>query len=113
MAYDPELAERIRSYLFNIPDILVEEKKMFGGLAFMVNGKMCVNASKDRLMCRFDPSREQEISHKTGYQEVIMKGRVYRGYCYVQPEGFEDEKDFKFWIELCLDFNAQAKSSKK
>jgi len=113
MAYNPHTASRVRDYLEKFPNILIEEKKMFGGLAFMVNGKMCVNVSGDNLMCRFDPDRREELSHKTGYQKMIMRGREYEGYCYVNPDGYEHDKDFKFWVDLCLDFNDTAKSSKK
>ena len=68
MAYDPQLTDRIRNYLQGIPDMKVEEKKMFGGLAFMINGKMYVNASgSKRLMCRFDPERQIEIQKKKGF----------------------------------------------
>jgi hypothetical protein len=65
MAYDMQLAERIRNYLKEIPRLKVEEKKMFRGLTFMVNGKMCVSASGENLMCRFDPGLQQEVSKKT------------------------------------------------
>ena len=101
MAYNEKLAEKIRNTLSEIPN--VEEKKMFGGLAFLVNDKMC----------RFDPKLEDKISKKKGYQKVIMKGRIFKGYCYVEPEGFKSKKDFEFWVNLCLDFNNEAKSSKK
>lgn len=56
MPYDEKLADRVRKYLKQIPRIQIEEKKMFGGLAFMVNGKMCINVSGENLMCRFDPA---------------------------------------------------------
>ncbi len=86
---------------------------MFGGLAFMINGKMCINVSGENLMCRFDPNQQDEISGKLGYQTMVMKGREYKGYCYVKPVGFKAQKDFECWIDLCLAFNKQAKSSKK
>jgi TfoX/Sxy family transcriptional regulator of competence genes len=113
MPYDNKLAERVRKYLNNCPGFKLEEKKMFGGLAFMVNGKMCVNVSGDKLMCRFEPALKDEVEKKPGYQPMFMKGREYKGYCYVQPEGFETEKDFEYWVNLCIDFNEKAKSSKK
>ncbi|MCX2680844.1 TfoX/Sxy family protein [Galbibacter sp. EGI 63066] len=113
MAYDTKLADRIREYLVKFPNLKVEEKKMFGGLAFMVNGKMCVNVSGENLMCRFDPKLTQDIAKKRGYMPVIMKGREYEGYCYVELIGFKNNKDFEFWVELCLSFNDKAKSSKK
>lgn len=113
MAYNTKLADRVRQYLVHVPNIQTEEKKMFGGLAFMVNGKMCVNVSGENLMCRFDPSLQAEISKRKGFQTMIMKGKEYKGYCYVSPEGIKTENDFEYWIELCLSFNNQAKSSKK
>lgn len=85
---------------------------MFGGLAFMVNGKMCINVSGERLMCRFDPKHADEISSKAGFQPMYMKGKLYDGYCYVDPEGFKKKSDFEYWVQLCLDFNDKAKSSK-
>jgi hypothetical protein len=113
MAYDEKLAERVRQYLDHFPQLKIEAKKMFGGLALMVNGKMCVNISGENLMCRFDPSRLEEVSGRKGFQKVIMKGREYKGYCYVSPDGFKAENDFKYWIDLCLAFNERARSSKK
>ena len=111
MAYNEKLADRIRGNLSKIPN--VEEKKMFGGLAFMVKDKMCINVSGENLMCRFDPELEDTISKKKGYQKVIMKGKEFKGYCYVEPAGYKTKKQFYFWINLCLDFNKVAKSSKQ
>ena len=113
MAYDIKLAERVRDYLKAIPGIQIEEKKMFRGLTFMVNGKMCVNVSGENLMCRFDPVLQDELSNKPGFREMIMKDSVYKGYCYISPEGIKTKKNFEFWINLCLAFNKRAKASKK
>ncbi len=113
MPYDTKLADRIREYLKTIPKIKIEEKKMFRGLTFMMNGKMCVSVSGENLMCRFDPALQDELSEKNGFQEMIMKDRVYKGYCYISPDGIKTKKNFEFWINLCLDFNKRAKSSKK
>lgn len=113
MAYNMKLADRIREYLAQIPDLRIEEKKMFSGLAFMINGKMCINVSGANLMCRFDPALQEEIEKKKGFKTMVMKGKALKGYCYVEPEGFKLNKDFKYWMELCLDFNAKAKSSQK
>lgn len=113
MAYDLDVAKRVREYLENIPNIEVREQKMIGGLAFMVNDKMCINVSEDQLMCRFDPDLTKEIAERTGVLPMIMKGKEYKGYCYVEPIGFKNKNDFEFWMNLCLDFNERAKSSKK
>ena len=113
MVYDTKLADRIREYLAEIPNLKIEVKKMFRGLTFMVNGKMCVNVSGKNLMCRFDPVLQDELSDKIGFQTMVMKGREYKGYCYVSPDGIKTKKNFEFWLNLCLDFNKRAKSSKK
>jgi len=105
MAYDIELAQQVRAYLKSVPDIAVEEKKMFGGLAFLINDKMCVNVSGDSLMCRFDPEQIKTVSQRKGYRPMIMKGKNLPGYCYVGPEGFAEADDFSYWLELCLAFN--------
>ncbi len=113
MAYDIKLADRVREYLSRLPEMKVEERKMFGGLAFMINGKMCVKVSRERLMCRFDPLLTDEIAGKVGFLPMIMGGKEYKGYCYVEPEGFRERKSFEYWMNLCLSFNDRAKASKR
>lgn len=113
MPYSTKLAERVRTYLDAVPKIKVQEKEMFRGLAFLVNGKMCVNVSGDNLMCRFNPELEDEVVERTGFQPMIMKGKQLRGYCYVGEEGYKSKANFEYWLNLCLDFNEKAKSSKK
>ena len=113
MAYNEKLADRVREALSEVPKIKVEEKRMFRGLAFMVNGKMCVNVSGDELMCRFDPDQQESLSERPGFKTMVMKGREYRGFGYVSEEGFKRKKDFDFWVGVCLKFNGKAKASKK
>lgn len=112
MAYDTKLADRVRAYLVEIPNLKVEEKLMFGGLAFMVNGKMSINVSQDNLMCRFDPALQNVIADKKGYHPMIMKGKEYKGYCYISPEGIETKQDFEYFVNVCLEFNERAKLSR-
>ncbi|AZA51058.1 TfoX family protein [Chryseobacterium carnipullorum] len=113
MAYNIELADRVRERLSEISDLEIKEKKMFSGLAFLVNDKMCINISHDNLMCRYDPDLEEEVSEKIGFLPMIMKGKQLKGYCYVEPIGFQKQADFEFWIKIGLDYNAIAKASKK
>jgi hypothetical protein len=113
MAYNLQLADRIREFLVDRPHLVIEEKEMFRGLTFMINGKMCVSVSDDNLMCRFDPALQEELANRKGYQPMRMKNREYRGYCYVSAEGYTTQADFAFWVNLCLDFNGQAKAAKK
>ncbi|NOS92876.1 MAG: TfoX/Sxy family protein [Cyclobacteriaceae bacterium] len=113
MAYSEVLADRIRESLAQKPGLKVTEKKMFSGLAFMVNGKMCINVSHDNLMCRYDPALQDEIAERRGFEPMIMKGKQLSGYCYVSEEGFKSRKDFEYWLTLCLDYNSRAKVAKK
>ncbi len=113
MAYNTKLANRIREFLLRKPTLKVEEKKMFRGLTFMVNGKMCMSVSNDNLMCRFDPNLQDELIQIIGFQPMIMKGREYKGYCYVSSDGYKTKKDFEYWLNLCLTFNDKAKGKKK
>ena len=113
MAYSTKLAERIRTYLDGISKIKIEEKEMFKGLAFLVNGKMCINVSGENLMCRYDPVLEDEVAERTGFQPMIMKGKQLRGYCYVSEDGYKSKVNFEYWLKLCLDFTEKAKASKR
>jgi isopenicillin N synthase-like dioxygenase len=113
MAYDSKLVDRVREYLAQIPDLEIEEKEMFNVLNFMVNGKTCVCVSGEKLMLRFDPKLQEEVSEKNGYQTMLMKGKEYKGYCYITPEGFREKQDFDYFLNLCLDYNKIAKASKK
>lgn len=113
MSYNANLAEKIRQYLSKVPKLKIEEKKMFRGLTFMVNDKMCISISGDKLMCRFDPVSQDKIAAKKGFQPMIMKGKVLKGYCYVEVEGFRSKLELKYWIDLCLEFNPSAKASRK
>lgn len=113
MAYDAQLADRVRQYLARNSTLGIEEKKMFGGLAFMVNGKMCINISGENLLCRYDPALTRDVMEKQEVLPMIMKGKTYKGYCYVEPSGFVSKKNFEFWMNLCLDFNERSKASKR
>ena len=111
MAYNEKLAHRIREALAHLTD--VEEKKMFRGVTFMVNGKMCVSVSGDEMMCLFDPALQDTVADKIGFRTMIMKGRTYKGYGYISQAGIKAKKDFNFWLGLSLEFNKLAKASKK
>ena len=111
MAYNEKLANRIREALAEIAN--VEEKKMFRGLTFMVNDKMCISVSGDELMCRIDPLRHDTILEKTGCREMIHGGRTMKGFVYVHEDAVKTKKELDFWIKLSLDYNEIAKSSKK
>ncbi|HMC02362.1 MAG TPA: TfoX/Sxy family protein [Flavobacteriaceae bacterium] len=105
MAYSEKLAQRIRKSLGHLSN--VEEKKMFGRLAFLVNGKMCLTAGPHRMMCRIDPKLHEQEVQKNGSSTVVMRGRNYKGYIHIQEENLKNEIDFSHWINLALDFNKQ------
>jgi TfoX/Sxy family transcriptional regulator of competence genes len=111
MAFDEKLADRIRESLENIPKI--EEKFMFGGVCFMINGKMCIGVVKNEMMCRIDPKMDEIALEKNGCRQMDFTGKPMKGYVFISNEGMKSKKDFEYWVDLCLDFNARAKSSKK
>ena len=111
MAYNEALTKKVRAALQDVPD--VEEKRMFSGITFMVDGKMCISVGDRRIMVRIDPAIHDKALKKKGSRAVEMKGREYKGYIYVNEEGIKAKKDFDYWVSLALDFNKRAKSSKK
>ncbi len=111
MAINEKLTKLLREALVNIPN--VEEKRMFSGIAFMVNGKMCISAGNDRLMCRVNPILHEEIVQLPGVTTVVMRGREYKGYVYVDEKSVASKKQLDYWVKLCLDFNKEAKASRK
>jgi TfoX/Sxy family transcriptional regulator of competence genes len=111
MACNEKLTIRIREALAFVSD--VEEKKMFRGVTFLVEGKMCISVGDDKIMCRIDPAIHQEAIKRKASQTVVMKGREYKGYVYVSEEGIATIEDFEYWIGLSLSFNKKAKASNK
>ena len=111
MAYNLKLADRIRERLSSVSHI--EEKEMMGGITFMYNDKMCVGILKDEMMCRIDPELHEAAVEKTGCRTMDFTGRPMKGYVLVDETGIKNQKDFEYWINLCLEYNTKAKSSKK
>jgi TfoX/Sxy family transcriptional regulator of competence genes len=111
MAYDEKLAQRIRQTLTTTKH--VKEKEMMGGLTFMVSDKMCIGIIKDEMMCRIDPELQETALEKPGCRVMDFTGRPMKGYVMVNEHGMRTKKEFEYWINLCLDFNKTAKSSKK
>ena len=112
MAHDEHLADRVRRVLAE-KGVSAEEKKMFGGLCFMVDDKMCIGIVKDELMARVGPDHYETALSKNGAKEMNFTGRSMKGYIYVEPEGIDEEAQLDEYIQMCLDFNPLAKSSKK
>lgn len=111
MAYDEQLAARVRKYF--APMKKTEEKRMFGGVCFMLNDKMCVGVSRDHLMVRFDPALQDEIMERKGAKPMDFTNKIMKGYAFVDPEALQNKNDLDYWINLALGYNDRAKSSKK
>lgn len=112
MAYNEKLADRTRE-IIAMTHSKVEEKRMFGGLCFMVNDKMCVGVEKDRLMVRLDPAMYEEVMEKEGCRPMDFTGRIMKGYVFVDIEALNTKKKLGYWIALALAFNKTAKASAK
>ncbi len=112
MAYDEYLADRIRAYLEN-KKISFDEMKMMGGLCYMVDDKMCVGVVNSNLMARIDPEVYEKALTRPECREMNFTGRSMKGFVFVEPEGIDLDDDLDYWVQLCLDFNPKAKSSKK
>jgi len=112
MAFNEKLADRVRE-LIAATDKKVEEKKMFGGLCFMVNDKMCVGVEQERLMVRLDPAKMEEAMEKEGSAPMDFTGKVMKGYVFVDIAALNTKTKLSYWMNLALEYNKIAKASKK
>jgi TfoX/Sxy family transcriptional regulator of competence genes len=112
MAYNEKLADRVREFI-SLTHEITEEKKMFGGLCFMVDDKMCVGVEKERLMVRLNPDLMEEVMEKEGCKPMDFTGKSMKGFVFVDIEALNTKKKLEYWISLALEFNAIAKASKK
>lgn len=112
MAYNEFLADRLRASLKETHTSF-EERKMFGGVCFMVDDKMCVGIINEDLMVRIDPEKQDEFLREKGCRIMDFTNRPMKGYLYVSPEGVDMDNDLNKWVGRCLDFNPKAKASKK
>ena len=111
MAYDRRLADRIREILVDQPQ--VEEKEMMGGVAFMVNDKMCVGVIKDEMMARIGPDAFDEAIEKHGCRPMDFTKKPMKGWVFISAEAIDRVKDLEYWIGLELDYNLVSKPEKK
>ncbi len=105
MSYSEILADRIREVLYRFGMENVEEKKMFGSLAFMVRGKMCVTCGPGRMMCRISPEDHDEALERPGCSAMGRRGKSYRGFVYVDEDYLQDQEVLEAWIDEALRFN--------
>jgi len=103
MAYDEDLADRIRSLASGEPAL--SEQRMFGGLAFLVNGNMAVAASgQGGLLVRVDPEESAELVETTPAEEMVMRGRSMAGWLRVDSVAVEPEGELRAWVDRGLSF---------
>ena len=102
MAFSEALAERIRHLLARLKH--VEEKKMFGGVGFLLNGNMLVGVWKDSLIVRLGPDEGEEALKEPHVREFDITGRAMKGWVLVGPEGVQNDEEFTDWIERATRF---------
>ena len=102
MAYDEKMAERIRAYFEDRLD--VEEKKMFGGLCYMVKNHMCCGLNEKMLMARVGPDRFEECLSRKHAREMDFTGRSLKGMVYVEPAGTKSDASLVEWLTICTEF---------
>lgn len=112
MAYNEKLADRVRETIAET-HADVEEKKMFGGICFMVNDKMCAGVQKDRLLVRLSPDMIQKVLEKDGCIPMSMGGKTMKGFVLVEEAVLSTKRKLEYWLNLALDYNPIAKASKK
>jgi len=101
MAYDEELANRLRECL--AAESNVSEKRMFGGLAFLLNGNMVVSASgQGGLLLRVNPAETDSLAAQTHADKAVMRGREMDGWLRVTPDGVQTAKELKRWVDIAL-----------
>jgi hypothetical protein len=103
MAYDEELAERLREVLAGEKGLT--EKRMFGGLAFLIGGHMAVAASgRGGLLLRCDPAQTETLVSRPGAGRFVMRGREMDGWLYVATDAVKDDADLRRWVRHGVDY---------
>lgn len=111
MSYDQGLAQRIREQLQERTDM--EEKKMFGGLCYMVSGHMCCGLVGDTLMARVGTDVYERCLSMPHVNEMDFTGRPMKGFIFVAPDGLKTDVELEKWVGLCLDFVESLKPRKQ
>ncbi|WNM18704.1 TfoX/Sxy family protein [Flavobacterium capsici] len=118
MAYNEDTVQRIREY-FQKKKVDFYEKKMFAGVCFMVDDKMCCGShidkktNQDFLLCRIAPEDYVNALEQENVIPMDFTGKPMKGYIFVTEDGHKTTKELVYWLDLCLKFNPLAKSSKK
>ena len=104
MAYDEGLAQRLREIFAERDD--VTERKMFGGLAFMLSGNMCCGVLGDELMARVGPDQYASALEQPDARQMDFTGKALKGFVYVAYQGISSDEELETWVERCTDFAA-------
>lgn len=84
-----------------------------GGLCYMVNDKMCIGVEKDKIMARVGPDNYDAAMKRKGAKPMDFTGKVMRGFIFVDTKNVAKDSDFKYWVDLCLEYNPKAKITAK
>lgn len=106
MAYNEALTQRVRELLAYLPD--VQERKMFGSVGFMVNGKLCIGVgdhADHKMMVRVGRDKYDEALRHPGAAPAIMRGREQPGYVFLVNEAIKSQQDLQYWVNLALEYN--------
>ncbi len=97
MAYDDDLADRIRAVVGGEPGLT--EKRMFGGLAFLIDGHMAVSASgQGGMLLRCDPADTERLEQHASVERFVMRGKSMTGWLHVHPDAVADDADLRAWV---------------
>lgn len=103
VAYDEQLAERLRETLAGESGLT--EKRMFGGLAFLINGNMSVSASSEGgLLLRVAPDQTDALLEEAHARPFVMRGRAMQGWMRVAPEGLRTKRELERWVKLGVSY---------
>jgi len=118
MAYNEYQAERI-DQIFHERKLMIEQQKMFGGMLFKLDRKICVGTHIDKrsgdslLMVRIGDEAYESNKDRDGCKPMDYTGRPMKGYAFITPEGCDTDEDLAYWVDLAIAFNPFAKASKK
>ncbi|MCG8394731.1 MAG: TfoX/Sxy family protein [Pseudomonadales bacterium] len=104
MAFDHDLAARVREGLHEVAGTLPDEKRMFGGLCFLLAGNMCCGILGDRLIARVGPAAYPALLNQPGAGEMDFTGRPMKGMIMVDADVVADDAVLRQWLKRCLDF---------
>jgi TfoX/Sxy family transcriptional regulator of competence genes len=101
MAYDEKFAERVRAELRGLPFV---EKKMFGGLGYLINGNMACGWYKGDMVARINPVKHEMFLKKKHVKPFALRGKPMKGWLLIEPDGFKTQKQLSAWVKIGVEF---------